>query len=65
MFQFTHKIVVTSCVFSGKDNSKEESDYKEEENPLEVVTRDTSKDDANSVSSKKEPLEKGANGDGN
>ena len=62
---FTSSVNYVDDSNSGKDNSKEESDDKEEENPLEVVTRDTSKDDANSVTSKKEPLEKGANGDGN
>ena len=49
----------------GQENCKEESDNKKEEKPQNTVTRAQSKEDANSVASKKEPLEKGATGDGN
>ena len=48
-----------------QDNSKEESGYKEDEKPQKVVTREQSKEDAKSVTSKKEPFDKGATGDGN
>ena len=50
---------------SGKENFKEESDDEEEEKHQKVVTREQSKEDANSITSKKEALGKGATGDGN